>query len=699
MNKILTRMALVVMAVMAATGVQAQYTGNNQTITINGSVSNANGFTVGSGFTGDWLIVTNSGVLAVAWGKVGDVSGGGNVAVVTGSGSVWSNGELKVGSIVSANQLTINNSGLVISGSGYVGYNASANSNSVLVTGAGSVWTNSTVFAVGFNGGRSNLLTVADGGNVYVPANSYIISNNAALVTGTGSTFRAASRLYLNGQLSISTGGLFQSDSVWLGSPDASLLLSGAGSVWRDTGAIKVGADCPGGRVTVADGAKLFSVNMDIGNNGGASNSQVVITGQGTLWSNVNEFAVGWGDKSQGNSLIVSNGATVLHPGIWYLGRPTSGKTSNNTVVVSGTGTIMRTTGAGAIYLGVGGPNNKLTIDNGAVFDNGSGQSTFIGWNPGDNDNSALVSGSGSVWSNGYLYMGWTGGGGNSVTLTNGGTMATAGGTIGHTVSSNSTVRVTGGGSVWRNSGVLLVGNASAGNQLAITSSGAVYNTSGTMGNSAGGSNNAVRVAGAGSIWSNSTTLVVGNVSWNNQMTIANGGKVYNTSGTIGSSSGADSNTVRVSGSGSVWRTTGTLTVNTTGRTGNGLILSTGGVAAVSGNVAVGTGGYITNFVAGTAGGLDMASASTLTLNGKMGIVFAGAPTQLGPYWGLRWAGDHTNTLKALTNTVLTITDGPDLPARWRNKAAIYYDGATTATYIGFNVTTIPGAGTILIIR
>jgi hypothetical protein len=99
--------------------------------------------------------------------------------------------------------------------------------------------------------------------------------------------------------------------------------------------------------------------------------------------------------------------------------------------------------------------------------------------------------------------------------------------------------------------------------------------------------------------------------------------------------------------------------------------------------------------VAVTAGGLDLASGSALTVNGKMGIVFAGAPTQLGPYWGLRWAGDRVAALQGLTNSgALTINNGPGLPAYWSNRASIYYDG-TTYTYVGFNVSRIPVQGTI----
>jgi len=162
-----------------------------------------------------------------------------------------------------------------------------------------------------------------------------------------------------------------------------------------------------------------------------------------------------------------------------------------------------------------------------------------------------------------------------------------------------------------------------------------------------------VLVTGAGSRWiSRLSGLSVGNNSVDGQLTITDGGSVYSA-----------------------------------------------GVVAVSGTTYVRTGGYVTNYVAEVSGGLDVGG---LSLVGTMDIIFAGAPTELGPYWGLRWAGDHVSTLQGYTNPPspkLTISDGPELPPYWQGKASIYYD--TTNTYVGFFVADIPGPpeGTLLMVR
>jgi T5SS/PEP-CTERM-associated repeat protein len=368
---------------------------------------------------------------------------------------------------------------------------------------------------------------------------------------------------------------------------------------------------------------------------------------------------------------------------------------SNNSVLVTGEGSLWAN--SGTLSMGSAG-GNQLTISNGGtVYDSDGG----IG-------GTVLVTGNGSVWTNnGALTVGNDSLAKNCrLTIANGGKVYNKGdyGTIGSGGSSSNTVLVTGSDSVWNNNAdkYLRVGYSGSGNQLIITNGGKVYMTGtyGTyIGYNAGDNNNAGLVTGPGSAWSNSVLLAVGRAGASNQLTITQGGTVYNLDGYIGQTgAAANSNRVFVSGSGSVWRTTGTLTVNGAG-TGNGMILSTGGVAAVSGTVSINAGGYVTNYVAKYSGGLDM-SGSTLTLNGKMGIVFAGAPTQLGPYWGLRWAGDHTNALKGYANSgALTISDGPDLPAFWQNKAAIYYD--STNTYVGFPVSSNPAtrSGTLIMIR
>jgi len=98
-----------------------------------------------------------------------------NSALVTGSGSLWSNSStLFIGGFTSAgsnggtvsnNSLTISNGGEVIDSIAEFGSTAASKGNSVLVTGSGSLWSNSSTLYLDA-GGAGNNVTLANGGNV-----------------------------------------------------------------------------------------------------------------------------------------------------------------------------------------------------------------------------------------------------------------------------------------------------------------------------------------------------------------------------------------------------------------------------------------------------------------------------------------------------------------------------------------------------
>ncbi|MFA5043223.1 MAG: hypothetical protein WC567_04460, partial [Kiritimatiellia bacterium] len=341
---------------------------------------------------------------------------------------------------------------------------------------------------------------------------------------------------------------------------------------------------------------------------------------------------------------------------------------SNSMVLVTGSGSVWRSTGIDFGGGTDGSADSKLTIaDGGAVYNSGN---IRLGAHGNTMRNTVLITGAGSVLSNGNFTVSFRSTvGGNQLIVADGGTAYNA---------------------------AITVGSQGTGNQLTITNGGTVYATSTSLADTTATSNNTVLVAGAGSVLTNSGILYVGSVGVGNQMTIADGGTVYNAAGYIGFTGAAvKSNTVFVSGRGSVWRTTGNLLVNNAG-TGNGLIMSNGGVASVSGSVVINPTGYITNYVTGIAGGLDMAAGKTLTPT-NMGIFFVAEPTETGPFWGLRWQGTNAvATLRGYTNSGALRIDFTALPEYWRKKASdpIFYDGANT--YIGFNVTHIPVKGTIV---
>ncbi len=98
----------------------------------------------------------------------------------------------------------------------------------------------------------------------------------------------------------------------------------------------------------------------------------------------------------------------------------------------------------------------------------------------------------------------------------------------------------------------------------------------------------------------------------------------------------------------------GTLQVGGSNYLSKATLLMTGTVFAVTNSVAVhgptaANRGRILTTVAGAPAGLDLASDATLSVQlGVISNLFLN-PTAYAPvYWGLRWAGDHTNDLETL---------------------------------------------------
>ena len=146
------------------------------------------------------LIVSKGASVCSANGYVGGLNCSNNIAIITGSGSVWSNSaSLYVGwQGASYNSLVISHGGMVISTEAFIGYTNSSNNlsvgNSVIVTGSGSLWKNAGVITVG----AMNNLMIANGG---------IVSASNVNIT-SGATFSGAGGI-INGNLTIQHGGAF----------------------------------------------------------------------------------------------------------------------------------------------------------------------------------------------------------------------------------------------------------------------------------------------------------------------------------------------------------------------------------------------------------------------------------------------------------------------------------------------------------
>ena len=134
----------------------------------------------GNGGTGTLTVAAGAAVTSVG-GAIGlggaGLLGQGTVEV-NGQGSSWSSGSfLDIGQFGGTGRLTIAGGGAVSNGTAFIG-NSAGSLGVVAVTGAGSIWTNSSQLVVGNSG--TGTLTIADSGVVTAP--TVVIATDAGAV-------------------------------------------------------------------------------------------------------------------------------------------------------------------------------------------------------------------------------------------------------------------------------------------------------------------------------------------------------------------------------------------------------------------------------------------------------------------------------------------------------------------------------------
>lgn len=759
--------------VLNYTGMVGQFssaTGNSALVTGPGSVwSNAGNLFVGNSGSANSLVISNSGRVVSSSGYVGNNNtASNNTARVTGPGSHWImtniNASLYIGMNGVSNNLTVADGGVVSNKFGYIGFGSLARDNSVLVTGAGSVWSNGSSLNIGSLGGSGNLLTISNAGWV-VGGLAYVGTatnsrNNIAWVTDAGSFWTNSGSLtvgHLGGGngLVVSNGARVMTASAILGLAAGawsnSAAVTGGGSVW-DSGIapssyLSVGRSGSFNQLTVADGAQVFSYTGIIGQFSSATGNSALVAGPGSLWSNANNLLIG--DMGSANGLTITDGGlirnergiignsnvsfgnTVLVTGpgsLWsnasqlnvgnfgsfnqlilsnggqmfvgttgsYLGA-SSTVSSNNSLLITGTGSVFRSTGN--LRVGHVGVSNSLIITDGGQAHNITG---YIGNLSGSSNNWAVVTGPGSLWSNaGHLYVGG-GGSGCQLTITNGGTVvnndsyigngstnnrATVTGTgsiwrntnalyvglsgdghqlvvndggrilsmlgvIGNaSTSSNNTAWLTDPGSVWSNAGSLFVGAGGSYNSLSIANSAQVFSANGYLGNTSASSNNLALVTGAGSVWSNRGQVVVGNNGSGNRVDTANAARFFSVTGTIGNATISSNNSVLVTGTGSVWRNSGTLTVGNSGSQ-NQLVVTNGGqVISAAAYVGYNSGASSNLILVAGPGSLLSNSAFNIGENGAgNSLVIRGGGQGISSSVSLGWSISASNNAALVTD-------------------------------------------------
>jgi len=533
---------------------------------------------IGNIVTGS-LDVEGGGVVNGSGSIVGNTLTGRGTVTVSGLGSVWNTGtggsSLIVGNIGGGevnivSRGKVHADGLVILG------NVEGSSGTIVVDSGGE-FTSTDVLVVGEEGAGSLAIRNGSVSSFRGAIGRGSGSGGAATVTGPLSTWVISDVLSVGGSgsgiLDIENGGSVSNTHSSIGGTPGAVgivTVSGSGSTWTNNGNIDVGYE-GSGTLHILEGGVVSSFNAHVGTAAGSSGI-VTVAGSGSRWSSSGTLHVG--DEGSGTLRVQAEGivSTTLSA---YVGDAAD---SVGTVTVEDAGS--RWTSAN-LFIGYGGDGTLNIRNSGLVIS----QSSFVGSQLGS-IGAVSVNGSGSSWSLNDLTVGGAGTG--RLDITDGGEVISGIGYIGFGNGANGEVTVDGVGSTWgdvNSTNDLYVGVGGNG-ALSITGGGTVFNNSGILGNLSGG-RGSVTVNGSGSLWNNTAGLYVGRGGVGN-LAIESGGRVGNSFAYIGDDIDS-AGTVRVDGNGSTWITLNDLSVGEFG-TGSLNINAGGAVANRQGYIGNGTG-------------------------------------------------------------------------------------------------------------
>lgn len=505
-------------------GYDATSSNNSVLVTDSGSVwSNSIGLYVGRNGGACTLVVSNGGRVVNSGGmcQIGNDAGSrDNRVVIVGADSVLSNrSTLTLGAFGSDNSLVVSNGGLVwLNNALTIGEDAVTHSNILHVTGTGSVCSSESMIFVGSEG-YANSLIVSNGGlvrclGVYAKVGHMLAaSNNSVTIAGAGSVWSNAALMIVgndacNNNLRVEDGGRLVAEDFVIGNAtNASgnaAVVTGAGSLLTNSATLCVGATGSFNSLVVSSGGAAIARTGIVGWAASAGGNVATITGAGSLWTNSDVFV---GQAGSYNTLIVTNGGRggASDTTIGLLA-----SASNNTLRVTGGDSIW--SNRDSMVVGSDGVGNGVIVENGGRIDIGG--DLIVGYT---NDNYLVVDSGAMVRSYNFtiLYVGREGNG-NTLIVTNGGRLYVSGSYMGGYLQdgtySNRAV-VTGTGSLWSNSVGLNVGMRGTGHELIVSSGGAVVAQTVSLGTTSLATNSAIEVH-ASSTLTASESLTVGNGSF-----------------------------------------------------------------------------------------------------------------------------------------------------------------------------------------
>lgn len=422
--------------------------------------------------------------------SLGTIAGSTATLTVAGPGSVFGVDQAFAVAADGQASVTVSAGGLLETGGAAVGASQAPGNTpavdglgTVIVTGAGSRWTNDTDLFVGaFGAGWVSILNQA----------SFVTDR---IFIGTEQTG--------DGRLTIAGGGTVTADQSAIGNiagATASATVDGIGSLWTSP-TLKVGLD-GAGSLTVTNGGRVTSDRLGIGEGAVSgtvmnptSNGLVTVTGAGSIIATT-DLAIG---TTGTGALVVADGGTVSGEAAVL------GDIGTGSVRVTGTGSLWSTS-VSAVVGEIG--RATLTVENG-------GKATSRLFNIGALEGAeGIATVSGGTIESESLFVGLVGVG--SLTLSDGAQATNEIVRIGDEVGGTGSVTVSGEGTRWTLNGSHTYVNFSAvgrkGTGTLTIDSGADVTSGGLFIGHLDGSQGTVIVTGAGSTLQTANDLAIGSL-------------------------------------------------------------------------------------------------------------------------------------------------------------------------------------------
>lgn len=492
---------------------------------------------------------------------------------------VMSNGALVVTNAAKSGDFTVGrfgtgaftmNGGTVLSDYGAVGF--TGNGNTILLSGSGTVWSNSVQYTVGYYGNNSRL----------------VVSNQAALVAGSG--ILRIGHFSKGNVLVVADGGVVKSATTYLSQDGASsgnsVLITGSNSFWNNSDSFLVGVNGGGNSTVVSNNAVLQTANLTVGYASG-TNTLAIHTGATVLATNVNMSLF----DSSSNRILVAGGSLIVTNSAGKAALTLRG-VNNELGLQGGLARVDQLNVNASAVNNIGGTiiakafnvaNGTVNARNGSTTDVGAA-TLYIGNTVGQTGRWNVVSGTNAILGTTRL-SGDSSGIVGIMTVSGAGTFQNQVGGLEVGRDGNNALLVISNGARMDVSGSASVGGVNGGANTAIVDgSNSTWNLNNSLAMFLGylGSGNQVIITNNAYVNANAGTFYIGySGGSDNRVTIADGGKLDAAYIPFGQAGATSNNLVLVSGAGSLLQTPNMAISVNSGARGNRLVVTNGGMARI----------------------------------------------------------------------------------------------------------------------